>query len=143
MFPALLEGVSSIVLPVWADCVSATEASHPVAACIEVNLFDIPENRTMLRKMLGLESHKPTDCVGTVGEARLRSRCAAPRESAGSSPMTSMSRSYAPGQRRRSTTTRRLRTLDAPTRHASSSRLAPSSSNKLDRTKVTRPRHPA
>ena len=25
----------------------------------------------MLRKMLGLESHKPTDCVGTVSEARL------------------------------------------------------------------------
>ena len=25
----------------------------------------------MLRKMLGLESYKPTDCVGTVSEARL------------------------------------------------------------------------
>lgn len=31
----------------------------------------MPENRTVLRKMLGLESYKPTDCVGTVGEARL------------------------------------------------------------------------
>lgn len=34
-----------------------------------VNLFELPENR--LRKMLGLESYKPTDCVGTVSEARL------------------------------------------------------------------------
>jgi hypothetical protein len=42
-----------------------------VAATIEVNLFDLPENRTILRKMLGLESYKPTDCVGTVSEARL------------------------------------------------------------------------
>jgi hypothetical protein len=45
--------------------------AETVAACIEANLFDIPENRTMLRKMLGLESHKPTDCVGTVSEAGL------------------------------------------------------------------------
>ena len=36
-----------------------------------VNLFELPENRTTLRKMLGLESYKPTDCVGTVSEARL------------------------------------------------------------------------
>jgi hypothetical protein len=42
-----------------------------VAATIDVNLFDLPENRTILRKMLGLESYKPTDCVGTVSEARL------------------------------------------------------------------------
>ena len=42
-----------------------------VGATIDVNLFDLPENRTILRKMLGLESHKPTDCVGTVSEARL------------------------------------------------------------------------
>ena len=42
-----------------------------VADTISANLFDIPENRTMLRKMLGLESYKPTDCVGTVSEARL------------------------------------------------------------------------
>jgi UDP-N-acetyl-alpha-D-muramoyl-L-alanyl-L-glutamate epimerase len=42
-----------------------------VAATVDVNLFDLPENRTILRKMLGLESHKPTDCVGTVSEARL------------------------------------------------------------------------
>ncbi len=36
-----------------------------------VNLFELTENRTLLRKMLGLESYKPTDCVGTVSEARL------------------------------------------------------------------------
>jgi len=42
-----------------------------VAACFDRNLFSIPQNRAVLRKMLGLESHKPTDCVGTVSEARL------------------------------------------------------------------------
>ena len=42
-----------------------------VAATFDVNLFAMPENRLMLRKMLGLESHKPTDCVGTISEARL------------------------------------------------------------------------
>jgi UDP-N-acetyl-alpha-D-muramoyl-L-alanyl-L-glutamate epimerase len=42
-----------------------------VAATVPVNLFDLPANRPILRKMLGLESHKPTDCVGTVSEARL------------------------------------------------------------------------
>jgi len=42
-----------------------------VADTFSVNLFELPENRTMLRKMLGLESYKPTDCVGTVSEARL------------------------------------------------------------------------
>ncbi|MGI9644915.1 MAG: hypothetical protein ACR2O6_06355 [Ilumatobacteraceae bacterium] len=36
-----------------------------------VNLFEIPENRLLLRKILGVESYKPTDCVGTVAEARL------------------------------------------------------------------------
>ncbi|MGI9029907.1 MAG: hypothetical protein ACR2HP_07960 [Ilumatobacteraceae bacterium] len=45
--------------------------AETVAACFDVNLFDIPENRTMLRKMLGLTSYKPTDCIGTVSEARL------------------------------------------------------------------------
>jgi hypothetical protein len=42
-----------------------------VADMFSVNLFDIADNATMLRKMLGLESYKPTDCVGTVSEARL------------------------------------------------------------------------
>ena len=55
---------------VWMNYVAWLPA-ETVATCIEANLFDIPENRTMLRKMLGLESHKPTDCVGTVSEARL------------------------------------------------------------------------
>ncbi len=36
-----------------------------------VNLFELPENRAILHKMVGLESYKPTDCVGTVSEARL------------------------------------------------------------------------
>jgi hypothetical protein len=55
---------------VWMNYVAWLPA-ETVAACIEANLFDIQENRTMLGKMLGLESHKPTDCVGTVSEARL------------------------------------------------------------------------
>ena len=55
---------------VWMNYVAWLPA-ETVAACVEGNLFDIPENRTMLRKMIGLESHKPTDCVGTVSEARL------------------------------------------------------------------------
>jgi hypothetical protein len=42
-----------------------------IAPMFDVNLFDLAENRATLRKMLGLESHKPTDCVGTVSEARL------------------------------------------------------------------------
>ncbi|MGI9622215.1 MAG: hypothetical protein ACR2PK_05200 [Acidimicrobiales bacterium] len=42
-----------------------------VAETFSVNLFDLEENRSLLRKMLGLESYKPTDCVGTVSEARL------------------------------------------------------------------------
>lgn len=35
------------------------------------NLFDLPENRPFLRKMLGLEGHKPADCVGTVSETQV------------------------------------------------------------------------
>jgi hypothetical protein len=42
-----------------------------VTATFDVNLFHLPENGITLRKMLGLESHKPTDCIGTVSEARL------------------------------------------------------------------------
>ncbi len=34
------------------------------------NLFDLPENRAFLRKMLGLEGFKPADCVGTVSETQ-------------------------------------------------------------------------
>ena len=57
-------------LYVWMSYV-AWLPPETVAACFDVNLFSVPENRTLLRKMLGLESHKPTDCVGTVSEARL------------------------------------------------------------------------
>ena len=42
-----------------------------VTATFDVSLFQLPENRMILRRMLGLESHKPTDCIGTVSEARL------------------------------------------------------------------------
>ena len=55
---------------VWMNYVAWLPA-ETVAACFEANLFDVPENRQLLRKMLGLESYKPTDCVGTVSEARL------------------------------------------------------------------------
>lgn len=55
---------------VWMNYVAWLPASV-VAETFTTNLFDVPENRTMLRKMLGLESYKPTDCIGTVSEARL------------------------------------------------------------------------
>ena len=42
-----------------------------VRATFHVNLFDLSENRGILRRMLGLEGHKPTDCIGTLSEARL------------------------------------------------------------------------
>jgi len=35
------------------------------------NLFDMPENRTYIRKMLGLEGYKPADCMGTVSETQI------------------------------------------------------------------------
>jgi hypothetical protein len=57
-------------LYVWMNYVAWLPA-ETVAATVDVNLFNLPENRTILRKMLGLESYKPTDCVGTVSEARL------------------------------------------------------------------------
>ncbi len=55
---------------VWMNYVAWLPA-ETVGQTFDHNLFDMPENRTMLRKMLGLESYKPTDCVGTVSEARL------------------------------------------------------------------------
>ena len=55
---------------VWMNYVAWLPESV-VAETFDINLFDIPENRSMLNKMLGLESHKPTDCVGTISEARL------------------------------------------------------------------------
>lgn len=57
-------------LYVWLNYV-AWLPPETVDATFDVNLFDLPENRPILRKMLGLESYKPTDCVGTVSEARL------------------------------------------------------------------------
>jgi hypothetical protein len=35
------------------------------------NLFDLPENRPYIRKMLGLEGYKPWDCMGTVSETQI------------------------------------------------------------------------
>jgi len=55
---------------VWMHYVAWLPA-ETVSQCFTANLFDLPENRSMLRKMLGLEGYKPTDCVGTVSEARL------------------------------------------------------------------------
>jgi hypothetical protein len=45
--------------------------AETVAATLDANLFQIEANRTILRRMLGIEAYKPTDCVGTVSEARL------------------------------------------------------------------------
>ena len=55
---------------VWMNYV-AWLPQETVSETFQVNLFEIPENRSLLRKMLGLESYKPTDCAGTVNEARL------------------------------------------------------------------------
>lgn len=55
---------------VWMQYVAWLPA-ETVERCFDVNLFDLEENRTLLRKVLGLEDHKPTDCVGTISEARL------------------------------------------------------------------------
>jgi hypothetical protein len=57
-------------LYVWMNYV-AWLPPETVNATFDVNLFDLWENRGILRKMLGLESYKPTDCIGTVSEARL------------------------------------------------------------------------
>jgi UDP-N-acetyl-alpha-D-muramoyl-L-alanyl-L-glutamate epimerase len=57
-------------LYVWMNYV-AWLPPETVTATFDVNLFALRENRSILRKMLGLESYKPTDCVGTVSEARL------------------------------------------------------------------------
>ena len=53
------------------DALRGLAARRDGLPVLHVNLFDLPENRSMLRKMLGLEGYKPTDCVGTVSEARL------------------------------------------------------------------------
>lgn len=58
-------------LYVWMNYAAWLPAETVTATFEGRNLFDVVENRTILRKMLGLESYKPTDCVGTVSEARL------------------------------------------------------------------------
>jgi hypothetical protein len=57
-------------LYVWMHLVAYLE-DGVVDRMFDRNLFDLPENRTFLRKMLGLEGFKPADCVGTVNEARV------------------------------------------------------------------------
>jgi hypothetical protein len=42
-----------------------------VDAMFGANLFDIPENLTWYRQMLGLEAHTPFECIGQIDEARL------------------------------------------------------------------------
>ena len=56
-------------LYVWMHYVAYLE-EDVVEQTIEENLFDLPENGTFLRKMLGLEGYKPADCVGTVSETQ-------------------------------------------------------------------------
>ena len=72
--------------------------AETVARCFTVNLVDVAENRTLLRKMLGLESYKPTDCVGTVSEARLAFATCRRRGSAVRSSTTSTSSQWSPRQ---------------------------------------------
>lgn len=42
-----------------------------VAQMFKENLFDLPENRGFIRKMLGIEGYKPWDCMGTVSETQV------------------------------------------------------------------------
>lgn len=42
-----------------------------VERMFDKNLFDLPENRPHIRKMLGLEGYKPWDCMGTVSETQI------------------------------------------------------------------------
>jgi hypothetical protein len=42
-----------------------------VAQMFKENLFDLPENRIFIRKMLGIEGYKPWDCMGTVSETQV------------------------------------------------------------------------
>jgi hypothetical protein len=57
-------------LYVWMHLVAYLDESI-VNQMFERNLFDLPENRPYLRKMLGLEGYKPCDCVGTVSETQV------------------------------------------------------------------------
>ncbi len=57
-------------LYVWMHLVAYLD-EDVVATMFDHNLFDLPENRPYLRKMLGLEGYKPADCVGTVSETQV------------------------------------------------------------------------
>jgi hypothetical protein len=57
-------------LYVWMHLVAYLDAAV-VDQMFDKNLFDLPENRPYLRKMLGLEGYKPCDCVGTVSETQV------------------------------------------------------------------------
>lgn len=57
-------------LYVWLHLVAYLD-DGVVEEMFDRNLFDAPENRPFLRKMLGLEGYKPTDCVGTVSETQI------------------------------------------------------------------------
>lgn len=55
---------------VWMHLLAYLDATV-VDRMFDENLFDIPENRTYIRKMLGLEGYKPNDCMGTVSETQI------------------------------------------------------------------------
>lgn len=57
-------------LYVWLHLVAYLDDSV-VRRMFDKNLFDVPSNRPILRKMLGLEGYKPADCVGTVSETQI------------------------------------------------------------------------
>lgn len=56
-------------LYVWLHLVAYLD-DEVVHRMFDKNLFDMPGNRLILRKMLGLEGYKPADCVGTVSETQ-------------------------------------------------------------------------
>ena len=105
--------------------------AETVAACFEANLFDVPENRALLRKMLGLESYKPTDCVGTVSEARLAFAMCRAKGVGGDHRRRHRRRRHAGGGSGHARPLRAGRALrDAPTRHAWWRRSATSSDSR-------------
>ena len=55
---------------VWMHLVAYLDEAV-VEQMFDKNLFDLPENRTFVRKMLGLEGYKPCDCMGTVSETQV------------------------------------------------------------------------
>ena len=57
-------------LYVWMHLVAYLD-DGVIEQMFDKNLFDLPENRDILRKMLGLEGFKPADCVGTVSETQI------------------------------------------------------------------------